>query len=408
LCELRGLIPRTEGKECKRDMSEDTFTEVTSQSWFGRIGESLKGVLAGVVLVIISIALLFWNEGRAVKRARSLKEGRSVVISASVDVVKPANAGKLLHVTGKAVTDEVLGDRTFGISANALLLKRDVEMYQWEEKKKSHTRKRIGGGTRTVTTYTYNKVWSEELIDSSRFRKPGEHRNPSSMRCQEKRWAAQRARLGAFHLPSSILERIYDLDPLPAESVPANLRGRAVLHDEGFYVGKDPGDPQIGDLRVSFSVLRPTEISLVAKQIERTFEPYGTKGGGSVLLVERGVHSADEMFRKAEQAARILTWVLRAVGYVLMVGGLALIFRPLSVVADVLPLLGDIVGLGTMLAALVLGTALSIVTIAVAWLFFRPLVGCILIAAVIAGIVTIKRLRAKKTRMAKAAAGPTP
>ena len=31
-------------------MSEDSFTEVTSESWFGRIGGAIKGILLGLVL----------------------------------------------------------------------------------------------------------------------------------------------------------------------------------------------------------------------------------------------------------------------------------------------------------------------------------------------------------------------
>ena len=34
-------------------MSDDSFTEVTNQSWFSRIGSSIKGVLVGIVLVVI-------------------------------------------------------------------------------------------------------------------------------------------------------------------------------------------------------------------------------------------------------------------------------------------------------------------------------------------------------------------
>jgi hypothetical protein len=53
----------------------DTFTEVTSRSWISRIGQSIVGVLIGLVMVIASIVVLFWNERRAIQTARSLAEG---------------------------------------------------------------------------------------------------------------------------------------------------------------------------------------------------------------------------------------------------------------------------------------------------------------------------------------------
>ena len=35
-------------------MSEDSFTEVTTESWLGRIGGALKGIVFGLVLFIIA------------------------------------------------------------------------------------------------------------------------------------------------------------------------------------------------------------------------------------------------------------------------------------------------------------------------------------------------------------------
>ena len=48
----------------------DSYTEVTSQNWFSRIGESIKGILFGIVIIPLMIILLWWNEGRAVTTAR--------------------------------------------------------------------------------------------------------------------------------------------------------------------------------------------------------------------------------------------------------------------------------------------------------------------------------------------------
>ena len=52
----------------------DSFTTRTHQSWFSRIGNSFAGVLIGLALIVGMVGLLFWNEGRAVKTARSLEE----------------------------------------------------------------------------------------------------------------------------------------------------------------------------------------------------------------------------------------------------------------------------------------------------------------------------------------------
>ena len=139
----------------------DSFTEVTTKSWGSRIGESIKGVLFGLVLVVGSCIFLFWNEGRAVQTERSLTEGASLVVPVDPSRVDPANDGKLVHLSGDLKPGAPLTDPDFTVSATALRLARTVEMYQWKEESKSETRKNVGGSEETVTTYEYVRTWSD-------------------------------------------------------------------------------------------------------------------------------------------------------------------------------------------------------------------------------------------------------
>ncbi len=66
----------------------DTFSVTSSKSWGGRLMESIKSVLVGFVFFIASFPLLFWNEGRAVQTAKSLKEGLGAVVSVASDAVQ--------------------------------------------------------------------------------------------------------------------------------------------------------------------------------------------------------------------------------------------------------------------------------------------------------------------------------
>ena len=381
-------------------MSADSYTEVTSESWFGRLGNAFKGIVVGLILFIIAFPLLFWNEGRAVKRHKTLNEGSGMVVSISSERVNPENEGKLVHVTGRATTNERLSDPEFGISGNVLKLKRRVQMYQWEENSTSETRKRVGGGTETITTYTYNKVWTEGVINSGNFKKSTDHRNPSSMMYQTQTVVAKNVSLGEFKLSNSLVDKISNFSLWPVDedtTIPERLRGRISKHDNGFYAGFDPANPQIGDLRISFDVVQQTDVSIVSKQISNTFEPFKTKVGGSIELLEVGVFSAADMFQKAQQSNKVLTWVLRLVGFLIMMIGLNMILKPLSVIADILPILGNIVGAGTGLIAFLVSLVLSLLTVSIAWIVYRPLLGIILL--VCGGGLTF--LVATKLRKAK-------
>src|SRR5579872_4130337 len=132
--------------------------QIETTSWGSRLGKSLVGALFGVVLFLIAFPLLIWNEYNSVQTIRALEEGSGQCMSVAADKVDDGNQGKLIHTTGQATTTETLKDDPFGVSANALLLKRKAEIYQWKERKESKTEKQAGGKEVTVTKFYHDKV----------------------------------------------------------------------------------------------------------------------------------------------------------------------------------------------------------------------------------------------------------
>ena len=114
-------------------------------------------------------------------------------------------------------------------------------------------------------------------------------------------------------------------------------------------------------------------------------------------MLSTGAVTAEAMFAAAHASNRMLTWGLRLLGVVLMFIGFSLLFRPLSVLADVVPFIGNVVGVGTGIVALLLSVPLSLLVISVAWIFYRPMVGVPLaIAAVVGFAFLIRKLMAQK------------
>ena len=58
-----------------------------------------------------------------------------------------------------------------------------------------------------------------------------------------------------------------------------------------------------------------------------------------------------------------------------------MIFKPLVVLADVLPFLGSIMDFGLSLFSGLIAFGFSFITIAIAWIVYRPVVGIILLIA---------------------------
>jgi hypothetical protein len=379
-------------------------TVVTEESWFSRIGGAFKGIVVGLLLSVISVPLLFWNEGRAVKTAKGLKEGAGAVVALDSDQVLSANDGKFVHLTGTASTDEMLADEQFGVQFNGIRLKRSSEMYQWVEKKKSKTKKKLGGGTRTETTYSYEKDWASSLVDSSEFHNKGGHTNPDSMRFPTTTYQASSVRLGGFRLPDSLIGQISGAEPLEieAESIDKGIREFTTVKQESrssvAYFrpgGQYDGQPRIGDIRVRFSATPNSTVSVMSKQKGESFEPYVTQYDTRLNMLSMGKVAPENMIAAAEAANAQMTWILRAVGSGMMFFGFMMILKPLSVFADVVPLLGSVVGAGAGVIAFLLAAAGSLITISIAWIFYRPLLGIGLLAlAGVALFFLFKRSRA--------------
>ena len=190
-------------------------------------------------------------------------------------------------------------------------------------------------------------------------------------------------------------------------SAPASVTAPDVVHQQGsvVYVGRSPAAPSIGDVRVTFSAVYPADISIIAKYNGNTFEKVYASNGKTVSRLSMGVVSADHMFGKAHSSNSTWTWILRVVGIFLVIGGLKSIVAPLSVLAGVIPLLGDIVGAGTGIVCTLLGSAWSFIIIAIAWLRFRPLAGGALIA-VAAALVALLYIKGRARKQAAPAAAP--
>ena len=78
--------------------------------------------------------------------------------------------------------------------------------------------------------------------------------------------------------------------------------------------------------------------------------------------------------------------------------GFSLVFKPLSVLADVIPFLGNLVGAASGIIAAMLAAGISLIIIAISWITFRPLSAVpILLIAGAALLFGIKKLVAKRS-----------
>lgn len=405
-----------------------SYTEVTSTSWFSRLGDSFRGIGIGILLIIAATALLWWNEGRTVRTGDAIAEAQMATEPMpGIDKIDSAFEGKLVYAGGRAVTNDELVDPVFGIKVNAIKLRRKVEYYQWVEHSKSEKRTKLGGGEETVTTYSYTKEWVDSPVDSQSFRRTEGHENKTRIQSEDASWLAPNVTFGAYRLPEFLIrsiggERALNLSLSEAQraelqkaffapnaqldtSQILGQQGVSMIHAQGntLYIGRQPGTPAIGDVRVTFFETPAAEVSIIARVNGNTFVPFRASNGTTFSRLGMGTQDMESMFEAAKSGNAMMAWILRGLGVVLSIVGFGLLFAPLKVIADVIPLLGSIVGAGTGLVAGLLGSAWSLVIIAIAWIRFRPVLGfCLLGAALALVILLYVRGRMRKSGPASA------
>jgi len=235
--------------------------------------------------------------------------------------------------------------------------RKNKKLYQWKQTEKSQTKQKLGGGEETTTTFAYAKGWSSSLIDSSRFNTPSGHANPDSMAAESETFVADGIHVGKFDLPESLVALISNYLPRPVTAGEAEKAARKQSADiragagGALFVSQDPANPQVGDLRVTFEAAASGPVSIDAGQVGDTFEPFAVGTMGTIELLKTGTFSAAAMFQQEKEGNAMLTWILRLVGFVMMLIGILMVTNVLSVLASVIPFLGDIVGAGTGLLA---------------------------------------------------------
>ncbi len=396
------------------------YQETKNISYGSRVSKSFKDIGTGILLLVAGTVLLWWNEGRAVKTTKMLNEAEGVTVHVEdISQVDPALDGQLIHATAFTQTTDSLRDGAFGIGAVAVKLEREVQYYQWVENKETETRDKIGGGQEEITTYTYQKEWVGSPVNSQEFKDPAyQSSNFIVMKLEDKNFVAENVTFGAYRLPQNLIYSIAgdipvelnfseeqirqwekNVKPTFERMAKAETDSMAQPTEDGYvhvngnvlYFGKNPNLPQVGDMSVTFTKVLPGEASVIAKVSGSRLQDYVAKNGKNFSVLRMGEASMEEMYHSEHTTNRSMTWILRIAGLFLVIIGLKGIFGILTTLLKVLPFLANIVELGVGLVCSVLGLVWSLLVIALAWLFYRPVIAGVLLVVIIALVVFLVR-----------------
>eukprot|EP01012_Entosiphon_sulcatum_P015313 TRINITY_DN2029_c0_g1_i1.p1 TRINITY_DN2029_c0_g1~~TRINITY_DN2029_c0_g1_i1.p1 ORF type:complete len:504 (+),score=111.54 TRINITY_DN2029_c0_g1_i1:26-1513(+) len=388
--------------------------EVSHQSYGQRLGGACCGVVLGLMLFVGSVPLLWWNEGRSVYTARSLAEARDEYVDGTCSPLSQ-NEAKLVYVSCSLGDLEVFTETpNLNVTIAAVWWQRKAEMYQNIETKRTETRKK-NGKTDTYTWYEYSLGWQSTYIDSSKFNNrtacPAPCNNPSNWPLQTTKDYSATTKIGNYSLPLDLEQQLTSstaVVPPNNNAAPSNQHPPNPITDRNthrvnnfLYTGND-AFPVVGDMRLSWNAGAATSASILAKQkgISFTMWPSHYNSDYNVYLIEQGTVSAEDLIKHAEDANKVMTWILRFVGFLLCWIGIQLVFGPIAIMPQIIPCVGDFLGevVGGILCciACLIASCISLVIIGIAWLRFRPLVGIPLLSVAVCAALAACYIRRKK------------
>lgn len=416
----------------------DSISVTSHHSYGSRVGNSLKAILWGIILVWVSIRLLAWNEKNYVEQKAALKEWASIVQEATNDQIDSTLEWSEIHVSWETSSNaEALKDSTFWVVTDNLKLKRTVEMYQWYEDEHEECHDNYWWSEDCTTTYTYDTKWSDDIIDSSSFYTRNGHENPSTWEYESSERIKDPITLWAYTLTPIFVNQLTDYKTVNLSEqdiiIPEKYKSttnqnttsngtiednnnsylygdstgnnttntvsqneRFHINGDQIYIWLDPTKPAIWDLRITFSSVKPYTVSIVWKQMGNELTSYKVSNWRNINLLSQGNVSAEDMFLQAQKENKMITWIIRLFWLLLMYCGFAAMFKFIETLAKVLPFLANIIWVWTGIIALGLTLIVWFVTIGIAWLVVRPIVWicCLVVAAW--GIFLLKK--AKKTK----------
>ena len=400
-------------------------TKTTRTSYGQRLKNSGSSIVTGLIMFVLGTVLLFWNEGRTIKTTRMIKQAdKECVELPEVGTLDPSFDGKLVHLTGFASTQESFADSTFGVYASGILrMERKVEYYQVVERSETETKENLDGSKTETTTYYYDEKWVDEPVDSKNFEDVDRREaNWSFIVCDDKEFVAKEAKVGAYSLPDRMISSLGNVSrmqihpdmerlALVDEAAHRNYYTRKDLvqvTDNTIYVGLNPAQPAVGDVRITFSSVPEENVSVMAIIQGNTFTQFQHKNGYSMELIRDGVVSKDEMVQQEKAANKTMAWVLRLLGFLLVYLGIRGIFSFLETLFKIIPIVKRIVSFGIKMASLLIAIAWTLIVIAVGWVYYRPVLGILMLVAAGALIWYVLKKGKEKRAAEEAAAAAAP
>lgn len=242
-------------------------------------------------------------------------------------------AGDLVHLQGDIEVRSPVTDPDTGLVFEALLVKRDVQIYQWVEDYDDETYTDRDGNEKKRRVYSYARRWVSSPVKSYDFHDP-RYTNYGELPFREATFRSGEANLESIPLSAEVTRLAVSelgqqsLDPERLDISTLSSRWSGVLRPDGRYL-VTALSPRIGDIRVSYSAVIPSRVSVIAQYAEGALRPYASsvdpdERGIGYAEVMRGDKALSEMLGASRSRSGIWAWVFRVLSVAMIAGGAVL------------------------------------------------------------------------------------
>jgi len=195
-----------------------------------------------IISICFGIGMLNYSITNELAQSKRLIEDLGEVQKIQSDSIDPLNEGRLVHLSGVTKVKNPLKDELFNLSFEAIVMNRKVEVYNADE--------------------VYSKRWKEVNGSAGKY---SANRYPPSLLLH-----AKEIKVKGYNLPKSMLLKLNNFknySAFPDEQVfPTFMNEKPIIKEDYLFYGKDFNNPKTGNFRVSYQIIEPTIVSIMAKQ----------------------------------------------------------------------------------------------------------------------------------------------
>ncbi|CDW83331.1 UNKNOWN [Stylonychia lemnae] len=299
-------LSQSQSSEINQDSQNMTAIQVQQEPQpYSKYNHPLVDYILGSIFLFFAVTIIWLNERRSVCQVTPIYKAWQQC-EAVQDFKHPQENQnmKLVHVEGETRIQEgsKVIDPEFDVEVDySIKLIREVEMYQWIEKKK------IVSGE---TLYFYDKEWTKNHIDSTQFKEPNDKffQNPETLPYESQIFYNEQVYFGGFVLSRFELDKIQNKCEIKynkelVDRVQAATGDKLKVLGSDYFIldgcnllSKKQTDQrnyaEIGDIRVSFFNVPCGPATVIAQQVQHknpkdekyfTFQPWDSLNQDKIL-----------------------------------------------------------------------------------------------------------------------------